>query len=172
VITRPLEGGAAPRVIGLDLSIAASGYAETIGNEIRTTTIDTDPKHYSPAPRDTWRRLATVGVCVASYIGTGPPPALIVIEGPSYGSKSNTAHQLAGLWWLIYDALTRASHPLAVITPGELKKYATGKGTADKTAMAVALHRRAGLELGDDNRVDAWWLAAAALDKIRPEVSR
>jgi Holliday junction resolvasome RuvABC endonuclease subunit len=103
---------------------------------------------------------------IATTVGTGPRPALIAIEGPSYGSKGNALHQLAGLWWIVYDALTRARMPIVVIPPGQLKKYATGKGTADKTAMAVALQRRADIELGDDNQVDAWWLAAAALDHL------
>lgn len=153
-------------MIGLDLSIAATGYADVADGGICSTTIRTKAKDYGPDARDTWRRLATVAVYVTSYIGTGSPPALVVVEGPSYGSKGNNAHQLAGLWWLVYDALTRGGLPVAVITPGQLKKYATGKGDANKTAMAVALQRRADLELGDDNRVDAWWLAAAGLEHL------
>jgi hypothetical protein len=73
-----------------------------------------------------------------------------------------------------------------------VKKYATGRGNATKTDMAVALAKRAdGYELRDDNQVDAWWLGAmgrdhlgvpyvampathrAALDKVTwPEVGR
>lgn len=161
-----------PRVIGLDLSIAATGYADNHGGEIRTTTFHTDPKDYDKNAAGTRKRLTTITTGITSGIGDGPTPVLVVVEGPSYGSKGNALHQLAGLWWLIYDALTRAELPVAVVPPGVLKKYATGKGTADKTAMAVALQKRADIELGDDNRVDAWWLVAAGLEHLEyPVVS-
>ncbi|MCX4468742.1 hypothetical protein OOK41_00150 [Micromonospora sp. NBC_01655] len=47
-----------------------------------------------------------------------------------------------------------------------MKKYATGRGNAGKPEMAVALYKRAGRELADDNQVDAWWLRAAGLDHL------
>lgn len=57
--------------------------------------------------------------------------------------------------------LKRAGIPYIVMSPSGLKKLATGKGNVKKVAMAVALMQRAGLELRDDNQVDAWWLRAA-----------
>jgi len=45
-----------------------------------------------------------------------------------------------------------------------LKRYATGKGNATKADMRMALFQRAGLDVRDDNAVDAWWLRAMALD--------
>jgi crossover junction endodeoxyribonuclease RuvC len=45
------------------------------------------------------------------------------------------------------------------------KKYATGKGNANKGQMLEAASKRSGLDFdGDNNRADAWWLRALALD--------
>jgi len=156
-----------PRVLGLDLSITATGVADiTRHGRIITSTIRTDPKDFSRDERGTRLRLTHIVSIIAELIPDGDPPALVAVEGPSYGSKGNALHQLAGLWWLTYDHLVRAALPVVVIPPGQVKKYATGKGTADKTAMAVALQRHAGIELGDDNQVDAWWLRCMGLDYL------
>jgi len=41
-----------------------------------------------------------------------------------------------------------------------LKKYATGKGTAPKPDLRMELYKRSGLDVADDNAVDALWLLA------------
>ena len=44
-------------------------------------------------------------------------------------------------------------------------KYGTGKGNANKGQMLEAASKRSGLDFdGDNNRADAWWLRALALD--------
>lgn len=50
------------------------------------------------------------------------------------------------------------------IGPSALKKYATGKGNASKTEMALAALKRDGAEFTDDNACDAWWLWVMAND--------
>lgn len=155
------------RVMGLDLSIAATGVADGRPGQIDTTTIRTDPKDYGDGYGERWRRLRYVLMQITRAIDSGPAPALIAMEGPSYGSKGDALHQLTGLWWLAYDALTSAPRlPVAVITPGQLKKYASGNGGADKPDMRMALFQRTGIDNKDNNQVDAWWLAAAALGHL------
>ena len=156
-----------PRVIGLDISITSTGLADFThhGREVTTKTIRSKPA--APSTTAMHTRLTRIVHEITEHITRGPHPALIVVEGPSYSSKGNALHQIAGLWWLTIDALTIARHPIAVVPPSVLKKYATGRGNADKTAMAVALAKRAdGYELRDDNQVDAWWLAAAGRDHL------
>lgn len=65
--------------------------------------------------------------------------------------------------------LKRAGIPYAVMSPAGVKKLATGKGNTKKTALAVALMKRAGLELADDNQVDAWWLRLAGVLHYEPD---
>jgi hypothetical protein len=52
------------------------------------------------------------------------------------------------------------------IGPSALKKYATGKGNASKTEMALAAMKRGGLEFTNDNECDAWWLWVMANDYL------
>lgn len=65
--------------------------------------------------------------------------------------------------------LKRAGIPYAVMSPAGVKKLATGKGNTKKTALAVALMKRAGLELADDNQTDAWWLRLAGVLHYEPD---
>ena len=49
------------------------------------------------------------------------------------------------------------------VTAATLKKFATGRGNATKPDMRMALYQRAGIDLRDDNQVDAWWLRQLGL---------
>jgi Holliday junction resolvasome RuvABC endonuclease subunit len=64
------------------------------------------------------------------------------IEGPSYGSKGASVHQVAGLWWAITQRLYQLELPYYVITPSQRMKYATGKGQADKDIVLAAVINR------------------------------
>jgi Holliday junction resolvasome RuvABC endonuclease subunit len=149
-----------PRVIGLDLSLTATGYADfTRDGQMRTATVHSKP---ATGVTGTWHRLNHILGNIDALIEDGPFPALVVIEGPSFGSKGAGTWDRAGLWWRIVSGLLTNTHIVAVVPPSTLKRYAAGRGNATKTDMAVALAKRAdGLELRDDNQVDAWWLAAA-----------
>lgn len=63
-------------------------------------------------------------------------------------------------------ALLNCSTEYVKIPPACLKKYATGKGNATKPDMRMALYQRTGLDLRDDNQVDAWWLRAMLCDAL------
>jgi Holliday junction resolvasome RuvABC endonuclease subunit len=137
------------RVVGLDLSITATGIAYADGF---TTTVK--PLSSGDA------RLAEIRNEVRSaVVGT----ALVVIE------DLPTHARAAGITGMVHGAIRvmlQSGPPYVLITPATLKKYATGKGNAGKPEMAVALFKRAGLELADDNQVDAWWLRAAGLELL------
>ena len=153
-----------PRVIGLDLSLTATGVADFGPNTLDITTIRSKP---ATTITGTWQRLNYIIGEIIQAIGDGPRPTLITIEGPSFGSKGAGTWDRAGLWWRVASHLIGDGHPIAVIPPATLKRYAAGRGNATKTDMAVALAKRAGgLELRDDNQVDAWWLAAAGRDHL------
>ncbi|TDB86472.1 hypothetical protein E1264_17905 [Actinomadura sp. KC216] len=156
-----------PRVIGIDLSLTSTGLADFThnGREVVTKTIRS-----SPADGDSGQhsRLTRIVFEITEHVSSqGPHPALVVIEGPSYGSKGAGTWDRAGLWWLLIDRLVGLHHPFAIVPPATLKRFATGRGNATKTDMAVALAKRTdGLELRDDNQVDAWWLGAAGRDHL------
>lgn len=54
--------------------------------------------------------------------------------------------------------LDARGHQLIEVSPSALKKFATGKGNAAKADMRMALYQRAGLDVPDNDQVDAWWL--------------
>lgn len=157
----PAQAGAGtPRVIGLDLSLTGTGVAYSDGS---TGTIKT-----RLADRD--RRLTDIRGAIAAAVG-GPelmgsrnatPAALVVIEDLPTHAKS------AGITGMVHgvarELLAAAGVPYVLVPPATLKKYATGAGNADKTAMAIAAFKRSGREFADDNQVDAWWLRAMGLD--------
>ncbi len=135
-------------VTGLDLSITATGVAQRDG---KAYTI-------KPAPLGD-RRLVEIRDCVGLAVGGCD---LVAVEDLPTHAKS------AGITGMVHGAVRAAlimwGIRYVLITPASVKKYATGKGNADKTAMALAAFKRAGVEFGDDNQCDAWWLRAMALD--------
>ena len=56
--------------------------------------------------------------------------------------------------------------PYGDLGPSSLKKFATGRGGASKTEMALAALKRGGVELPNDNQCDAWWLWVAANEHL------
>lgn len=144
----------APTVIGLDLSITATG----------ATFYGDPPRTISPAKGLTGDlRLISVRDQIMRSVAPSMDP-LVVIEGPVL--RSQAAIALGLLHGVIRAALMDERLAYVLVPPATLKKYATGKGNAGKPEMAVALYKRAGLELGDDNQVDAWWLRAMGMDAL------
>jgi Holliday junction resolvasome RuvABC endonuclease subunit len=150
-------GAPALRILALDLSITATGVCLPDGT---THTIATNAK-------DADRRLQYIVDHVGVALGEGSDGRhddvdLVVIEGPVVRSSAaviiGMVHGAVRLRLLDFDT------PYTLVTPATLKAYATGKGNADKTAMAMAAYKRAGREFADDNQCDAFWLRAAALD--------
>jgi hypothetical protein len=136
--------GKNPRVVGLDLSMTATGVCD--GDGARTV---------KPASRDGDRRLMQI---VAELRPLCYGADLVVIEDlPTH------AHS-AGITGMVHGAVRHmllSGPPYVTVPPASLKKFATGRGNCGKPEMAVALFKRAGLELGDSDQVDAWWLRAA-----------
>ncbi len=143
-----------PHVTGLDLSLTSTGIAWMDGT---TTTLK--PGERRGLDRIRW-------ICARIIEGTARSE-LAVVEGPAYSRALGAGHhEAAGLWWAVLSELDRYSVPVAVVTPGGLKKYATGRGNADKTAMAVAAMERARLKFASADECDAWWLRAMGLDHL------
>ena len=153
----PAAGPRPLRVLALDLSVTATGMCLPDGT---ARTIKTNPK-------DGDRRLSHIVTSIAVALGEGTDGVghgvdLVVIEGPVV--RSSAAIAIGMVHGAVRLQLLDFNTPYVLVTPATLKAYATGKGNADKTAMAVAALKRTGREFDDDNQVDAFWLRAAALD--------
>lgn len=101
-----------PLVIGLDLSLTCTGIAgEGWTDYIRPTIRGHE-------------RLAHLLDGIGTFIRHAD---LVVIEGPSYGSKMLPGqHETAGLWWILTHGLWRLGIPYAVASPHSRTIYATG----------------------------------------------
>lgn len=141
-------------VVGLDPSLRATGLALPDGDllTIRTPSCNTLD--------DKVERVRHIVGKVGVHARTG---ALVVIEGPAFGMNNKATHELAGLWWALVVRLAEQGNQIAVLTPGQLKKFATGNGNAKKPDMRMALYQRSGRDVRSDDEVDAAWLRQAGL---------
>jgi hypothetical protein len=159
------EGTSTPRVVGLDLSLSATGIASNLGwvhtvaSEPPPTPRDPRTGKPTPATLDQRReRLAAIAVEVISMCTSAD---LVVIEGPSYASSGSGTWDRAGLWWLVVHGLLAQQHTVALVPPSNRMKYATGKGRIAKEAVFAAVIRRyPDVEVSNNNEADAWVLAA------------
>ena len=138
------------RILALDLSLTATGWAIT-------------PDHFGvERTAGTFRgteRLLEYRHWLRQMLLPGFNQA--VIEGYAYG-RHNKAHQIGELGGVVRLTLQEEDVPYLEVPPTVLKKYATGRGNAPKPDMRMELYKRSGLDVADDNAVDALWLLAVA----------
>lgn len=65
----------------------------------------------------------------------------IALEGYSYGSRGNRLFQIAENTGVLKYKIFQTGRPLDIIPPTEVKKFATGKGNANKDQMHVEFVR-------------------------------
>lgn len=152
-----------PVVIGLDLSLTASGYAGPDGTKLIRSV-----GHKGDTLIQRAARLARVRDEIFEALD-GWEPDLVVIEGPSMGQargSSGSVHDRSGLWWHIVARTCEVGWPVTEVPPATLKKYITGKGTTAKNPVSMHLLKRFGVEIEDDNEADAFGLRALGLDLL------
>ena len=165
--------GSPPHVIGLDLSLTASGFASTLGwcellGEDGITTMQLAD------------RAAAVYRLACRIVDLAKSSDLVVLERPAAAQAYGGASERAGLFWLVVVKLRAIDIPVAEVTPGTLKQYATGKGQGDKGAVIDAVARRWPMFQtgGNNNIADAVVLAAMGADQygqslaVMPSINR
>jgi len=146
----------APTIIGIDLSLTGTGIADSYGEKtLRTNAAD---------PMEA--RLILIRNHIAALDGVrytiGIDQTVVVLE--DFVTRSPAASTLGMVHGIVRVALVEAGIPFVLVAPATLKKYVTGKGTAKKPDMRMAVYQRFGVDLSDDNQVDAYGLRAMALD--------
>ena len=145
-----------PPVIGLDLSLTGTGIAGSAG-----WTRVLKPPAVRGHERLSWIRRQVLD-------SIPPDIALVVVEGPSYGSQGSARqsghHERAGLWWLITHSLWKNGVDYAIASPASRAKYATGRGTAGKADVVREVTRRFEWFVGGEDEADALVLAAMGAD--------
>jgi crossover junction endodeoxyribonuclease RuvC len=113
----------APVVVGLDLSLTATGVATSSGTKI------VDSTGHKGDTLDQ-RRTRLIGMTERIINEVTPLADLVVIEAPAFSRTQGAMHDRSGLWWLVVAALHDGLANVTEVAPTALKKYITGKGNA------------------------------------------
>ncbi|AEV52278.1 holliday junction resolvase [Nocardia phage NBR1] len=142
-------------VVGLDASISNTGMAihrygeHALQNSAwNIKTKERGQDHFSRA-----ERMYESATAINSKVAYN---SLVLMEGPAYGASGASFHDLAGHWWKVFNNLVMGWADVIVVTPGQLKKFVTGKGNAPKDEVMLAAARRwPDLKITDNNTADA-----------------
>lgn len=141
-------------IIGLDLSLTATGWAVRRGHN------HFDHGVFPATKLRGVRRLAYLQQQLQKLDPTGN--AVVMVEDYAMGAKGKTFH--IGEWgglakWTIY----RWQDSVCLLAqPQNLKQFITGKGNAPKPVVKAEVSKRLGYEVTDDNEADAVGLAMMA----------
>lgn len=130
-------------VVGVDSSISSTGLVLLAERVSAFHRIETEERGDDVASRIQRMResvLRTVDRIEPLLIGSGlglQGIDLVVIESPAYRMNNGHSHMLAGHWWLMVHALEKFA-PVAQVSTGTLKKFATGDGHASKPLVHKA----------------------------------
>lgn len=140
------------KCIGIDLSLTSTGISDgvTYADRIRPKTLTGFP------------RIRLIRETVRTYLHAAD---LAVIEGLAYNAF-DAGSERAGLHWIIRERLDYWGIPTAVVTPAQLKLYATGIGNAHKDEVLAAVIRQwpVALDISNNDEADAAVLAAMGRD--------
>lgn len=151
-------------IAGIDPSLTSTGIAVKNHDGI----IATHRIRSTGKKTDTWNmrnnRIQTLATAITNRI---PGGSLVVIESPSYGSISTSAHDRSGLWWTIYKKLIDIDCTIVPATPAQRMMYATGKGggkdAGKDNVLAQTIRRYPNIDITGNDIADAViFLAIAA----------
>lgn len=139
------------KVLALDLSLTSTGVAHGGGTS-----------RITPKCRGV-ERLAEIRDAVKD-LTLSISPDVVAIEGYAY-ARANQAHQMGELGGVIRLLLYDMGIKYREVPPASLKKWATGRGNADKETMLETAIRKHGFQGHGNDEADAWLLMLMVLDE-------
>lgn len=127
------------RFLGVDQSFTSSGYVilDENDNIIDFGRICTTSEHGDVFDR-AWLVAKTIGMLYQAH-----NPTFVGIEGLAFSKFGDATRDLAGLQFTIVNYLQYVVHcpkeKIIIPSPNEIKKFATGKGNANKDLMVASL---------------------------------
>lgn len=153
-------------VVGIDPSLTSLGLAAVSDGSIVATKRVRSAGHNGDTLAQRYARQEKIVGEVLAFLNQHRP-VLVVIEGPSYGSRNGHPHDRSGLWWAIVSVALRgsmvANQKVAVVEvpPNNRMKYATGHGRVEKdVVLAQVIWRYPEAEITGNDVADAVVLAA------------
>ena len=163
-------------IIGIDPSLTSTGICAmrdgiVLSNEAVTSKF-TGVKRLSD-----FKEQLIPKVCYVADIEDISEKVVVFIEGYSFGSIGRKEF-IAELGGTIRLMLYEQEIEFIDVPPTVLKKYITGKGNADKVAMALAVQKQYGVDFPTTDQTDAFalcqvgqaYLGLIPLTKAREEV--
>ena len=150
-------------VVGIDPSLTSTGVVILAEDQVHAHTL-TPREEKRKGRLQGVRRLCWIRDQVMALLDC---PAMVAIEGPSYGSAQGRQVSIGELHGVLKTAMWEQGYFIVVVPPASLKKFATGKGNASKFDMQKA-GIRAGVDFGNEDEVDAYFLARIARALGRP----
>jgi Holliday junction resolvasome RuvABC endonuclease subunit len=147
----PMPEQDAPQIVGLDLSLNATGVCLPDGETYTIKCKAPQGDHRFNLIRDHLR---------LTFLHARPD--VVVIEDLGQ-FKGRTLIVMAMVRCCAVLELNDRGIPYVFVSPPSLKVFATGNGRADKGDMMRAAADRGGRSFTDDNQCDAWWLRRAGL---------
>jgi crossover junction endodeoxyribonuclease RuvC len=155
------------QTIGIDLSMTSTGLAiyrpeDVVPGWLAFTRCITSTPGKDPGYDGKLHRFQRIYNAILSELRADD--AHVYLEGPSYASAGSATHDIAGNWWLLYQALREDACDITVVPPSVVKKYATGNGNAKKDAvLAAAIKRYPEIDIPGNDIADAVILMAIGL---------
>lgn len=138
------------RILGLDISLNATGWAKSHDGQITSGIVD-------PHTLRGMERLQFVRDTIWEM--AKEPGTLVLLEDVA-GSKgwTNNASELIAVNYLVRFQLWQNKVPYLLIGTTQLKKFATGVGNAQKNVILKEVYKRWGLDVNCDDVADAFVL--------------
>ena len=148
-----------PVFVGLDMSLSSTGFSLKEGSSITIDTIKTNPR---TCVNDLVRLRYIANECLSRIPKN---TKMICIEDyfvPSNKGQIGSAMKLTALGTVMRLALLEEGFSFYVVSPSQLKKFATGKGVCQKSIVVREVFKKWGVDCKDDNQADATVLAHMA----------
>lgn len=163
-----------PRVLGIDPSLSgftiADAWMRPVGNGTSSVVTEIVTVPAPPATQELRGRILRfeeLARRAIDRIRTAEPDA-VFLEGYSYNSRGAVVllGEFGGVFrcrLLEVALLDPGGFPVYEVPPATLKKFATGKGNANKAQVTSALASRYGRTFASDDEADAFGLSELGL---------
>lgn len=142
-------------VVGIDPSIVATGLVVLMDGHIADRAV------IGGKGTDIVIRVRTVRQQVEALVSKWEPE-IVAIEGFSFGSQGRSVMDTGYLGYRIRESFQDNGVKYLDVAPAALKKYAAGQGNVNKPDVRMAVYKRWGIDITNDNLCDAYVLARIA----------
>lgn len=148
--------------MGIDLSLTGTGLVVLCNGKILEQKL-VKSKPVGDKPLAELNRIRKIVEEIKVFVGKHKPD-IAVIEGLAFMARNTTALvQLSALNYMTRAILADYKIPFIIVMPTSLKKFATLSGASKKDVILMAIYKRWGVTILDDNLADGYSLAQIGL---------